>query len=69
MIRMNQNISRGQGQTIIDLIKEQNKRFDDLEENISEIKEDIKDIKEDISDIADATSMKRNRRGQLVKSA
>ena len=49
---MNEPMTKGQGQTIIDEFKRLNKNFDDIKDDIRDIKDDMSDMKDDIDVIA-----------------
>ena len=58
----NQSLTRGQGQTIINLLNEQKR-------NIDGIRQDMSQVKRDINIIASVLELERDQRGNLVKSA
>ena len=52
----NEPISRGQGQTIIDLIRQQNAKLDGIKGDVSELKDDVSELKEDVAELKDDVS-------------
>ena len=56
----NEPISRGHGQTIIDLIREQNAKLDRIEGDVSELKEDVAELKDDVSEIKSVYNLPNN---------
>lgn len=57
-----QSMTQGQGQTIINLLNEQNRKIDG-------IRQDMSQVKHDINTIASILELERDQRGNLVKSA